>query len=82
VTCLLGLIPLRLRAYWIICGWAIWQLVEVANRVQNGVAYWGHVGGLITGAVLFIAMRPTGVKLFGCVHSESIMAAGKFEPPT
>jgi len=48
VTCLLGLIPLRLRAYWIICGWAIWQVVEAANRVQNGVAYWGHIGDLVS----------------------------------
>jgi membrane associated rhomboid family serine protease len=82
VTCLLGLIPLRLRAYWIIGGWAIWQAVEAANRVQDGVAYWVHVGGLITGAVLFIVMRPTGVKLFDCVHSEPLLTAGKFEPPT
>ena len=81
VTCLLGLIPLRLRAFWIICGWAIWQVVEAANRVQDGIAYWGHVGGLITGAVLFIVMRPTGVNLFDCVHSEPVFAAGKFERP-
>jgi membrane associated rhomboid family serine protease len=79
VTCLLGLIPLRLRAYWIIGGWAIWQAVEAANRVQDGVAYWGHVGGLITGAVLFIGTQPVGVKLFDCVHSEPVFAAGKFE---
>jgi membrane associated rhomboid family serine protease len=79
VTCLLGLIPLRLRAYWIIGGWAIWQAAEAANRVQDGVAYWGHVGGLITGAVLFIAMRPAGVKLFDCMHSEPLLAAGKLE---
>jgi tetratricopeptide (TPR) repeat protein len=49
--------------------------------VQDGVAYWAHVGGLITGAVLFILMRPTGVKLFDCVHSEPVLATGKFEPP-
>jgi membrane associated rhomboid family serine protease len=82
VTCLLGIIPLRLRAYWIICGWAIWQVVEATNRVHDGVAYWGHVGGLITGAALFIVMRPTGVRLFDCVHSEPVLVAGKFEPPT
>jgi len=82
VTCLLGLIPLRVRAYWIICIWAIWQLVEAAGRVQNGVAYWGHVGGLITGAALFIMMRPSGVKLFDCAHSEPVLVAGKFEPPS
>jgi len=39
VTCLLGLIPLRLRAYWIIGGWAIWQFVDAASRTVP-VAPW------------------------------------------
>jgi membrane associated rhomboid family serine protease len=69
VTCLLGLIPLRLRAYWIIGGWAIWQFVEVASREQDGIAYSAHIGGLITGAVLFYFMRPRGVALFECVET-------------
>ncbi len=69
VTCLLGLIPLRLRAYWIIGGWAIWQFVDAASRTDDGVAYWAHVGGLITGAVLFVVMRPRGVALFECVET-------------
>jgi membrane associated rhomboid family serine protease len=69
VTCLLGLIPLRLRAYWIIGGWAIWQFVEVASQEQDGIAYSAHVGGLITGAVLFYFMRPRGVALFECVET-------------
>jgi membrane associated rhomboid family serine protease len=69
VTCLLGLIPLRLRAYWIIGGWAIWQFVEVASQEQDGVAYSAHIGGLITGAVLFYFMRPPGVALFECVEA-------------
>jgi membrane associated rhomboid family serine protease len=69
VTCLLGLIPLRLRAYWIIGGWAIWQFVEVASQEQDGIAYSAHIGGLITGAVLFYFMRPRGVALFECVET-------------
>jgi membrane associated rhomboid family serine protease len=69
VTCLLGLIPLRLRAYWIIGGWAIWQFVEVATQEQDGIAYSAHIGGLITGAVLFYFMRPRGVALFECVET-------------
>lgn len=69
VTCLLGLIPLRLRAYWIIGGWAIWQFVEVASQEQDGIAYSAHIGGLITGAVLFYFMRPQGVALFECVET-------------
>src|ERR1700731_806124 len=31
VTCLLGLIPLRLRAYWVIGFWAIWQFIDAAS---------------------------------------------------
>jgi membrane associated rhomboid family serine protease len=76
VTCLLGLIPLRLRAYWIICGWAIWQFVDAASRTDDGIAYWAHVGGLITGAILFVMMRPAGVRLFECTQPGTIVAEG------
>jgi membrane associated rhomboid family serine protease len=79
VFCLLGLIPLRLRAYWIIGVWAIWQFVDVAARVDDGVAYWAHVGGLITGAILFVVMRPPGVELFDCVDPEPGSAGGAGE---
>lgn len=80
VTCLLGVIPLRIRAYWVIGSWALWQAIEASIREQDGVAYWAHVGGLITGAVLFVVMRPAGVKLFDCVHSEPAIVAGHFDP--
>jgi membrane associated rhomboid family serine protease len=76
VTCLLGLIPLRLRAYWIIGGWAIWQFVDAASRTDDGIAYWAHVGGLITGAVLFIVIRPPGVRLFECMQPGNVAAEG------
>jgi membrane associated rhomboid family serine protease len=76
VTCLLGLIPLRLRAYWIIGGWAIWQFVDAASRIDDGIAYWAHVGGLITGAILFVLMRPAGVRLFECIEPGKAVAEG------
>jgi membrane associated rhomboid family serine protease len=82
IWCLLGLIPLHLRAYWIIGGWAIFQILEVSSRAQDNVAYWAHVGGLITGAILFIFMRPPGVRLFDCTHSEPVLVSGKFEQPS
>jgi membrane associated rhomboid family serine protease len=68
VTVLLGLIPLRVRAFWVIGGWAIWQLIEAAGRNQEGIAYWAHVGGLATGAVLFLLLRPPGTRLFECTR--------------
>ena len=76
VFCLLGLIPLRLRAYWIIGFWAIWQVIDIASRADDGVAYWAHIGGLITGAILFVVMRPAGVRLFECVEPGKAQAAG------
>jgi membrane associated rhomboid family serine protease len=76
VTCLLGLIPLRLRAYWIIGGWAIWQFVDAASRTDDGIAYWAHVGGLVTGAILFVVLRPQGVRLFECMEPGSVAAEG------
>jgi membrane associated rhomboid family serine protease len=81
IWCLLGLIPLHLRAYWIIGGWAIFQILEVSSRAQDNVAYWAHVGGLITGTILFIVMRPAGVRLFDCTHSEPVVVSGRFEQP-
>jgi membrane associated rhomboid family serine protease len=81
VTALLGLIPLRVRAYWIIGGWALWQLIEAATNVRDGVAYWGHVGGLAAGAVLFAIMRPAGVRLFDCAHSEPVLVDGRYSLP-
>src|SRR6516225_6005149 len=76
VYCLLGLIPLHLRAYWVIGGWAVWQVVEITQRENDGVAYWAHVGGLIVGAALFVMMRPAGVRLFECVEPSSAPGSG------
>jgi membrane associated rhomboid family serine protease len=82
VTCLLGLIPLRIRAYWVIGSWAIFQILEVSSRAQDNVAYWAHIGGLITGAILFIVMRPAGVRLFDCTDSEPVLVSGRYEQPS
>ena len=81
VTALLGVIPLRVRAYWLIGLWVILQIGEIASNAQDGVAYWAHIGGLITGAVLFVLMRPPGIPLLDCVHSEPFPAAGQAAPP-
>ncbi len=82
VTCLLGLIPLRIRAYWVIGSWVIWQVVEAWSGAQDGVAYWAHVGGLVAGAVLFAIMRPAGVRLFDCVHSEPVPDTRETDAPS
>jgi membrane associated rhomboid family serine protease len=61
-------IVVRVRAYWVIGGWILLQLYQIASHADDGVAYVAHGGGLIAGALLFLAMRPAGVHLFECIE--------------
>jgi rhomboid family protein len=58
-------LPLRLPAAWVLGFWVLLQVVMVivANE-DDHVAWWAHIGGLATGAVLVIFMRRRGVPLF------------------
>lgn len=67
----------RVRAFWVIGGWVVLQLFQVANRSDDGVAYLAHIGGLIAGAALFLLMRPAGMALFECIDPP-----GEEEPAT
>jgi membrane associated rhomboid family serine protease len=58
----------RVRAYWVIGGWVLLQLYQIANQADDGVAYVAHGGGLISGALLFLIMKPATVRLFECVE--------------
>jgi membrane associated rhomboid family serine protease len=58
------LIPVRLPAWVLIIGWFLLQLVSGiaslspdAGAAAGGVAYWAHVGGFLTGAVLVWPLR-------------------------
>ena len=66
---------IRVRAYWVIGGWVLLQLVMLMSQPDDHVAYMAHVGGLIAGAVLFLALRPTGVRLFECLEQPDEAAA-------
>jgi rhomboid family protein len=62
----LGRIPLRLGAVWVLGFWVLFQFYSVlVAQPGDDVAWWAHVGGLITGAVLTLVMRRRGVPLFG-----------------
>jgi membrane associated rhomboid family serine protease len=74
ILVLVFVIPVRVRALWVIGGWAIWQIFEATSRAQDGVAYWAHVGGLATGAILFLLLRPPGVQLFECAEPQAATA--------
>jgi len=58
-------LPLRLRAYWVLGFWAAMQVFMALDASDgDGVAWWAHVGGLVSGAVLVVVLRRRGVPLF------------------
>jgi membrane associated rhomboid family serine protease len=68
ITVLLGIIPLRISAYWVIGVFVITQLWNLGASSKSDVAYWCHFGGMLTGGILFPLMKPPWVKLFECVR--------------
>lgn len=68
IKVLLSYFVVRLDAYWVIGGWAAWQLWQIATHPEDGVAYWCHFGGLAAGAALFPLMRQADVELFKCIE--------------
>jgi membrane associated rhomboid family serine protease len=59
-----GRIPLRFASAWIIGFWAVFQVFEVATSTEGEIAWWTHIGGFLTGALLVVFFRRKGVALF------------------
>jgi len=57
-------LPLRLRAFWIIGAWVVFQAGNALISGDSQVAWWAHVGGFVTGAVLVAALKRPDVRLF------------------
>jgi membrane associated rhomboid family serine protease len=57
-------IPLRIPAMWVLGLWVVTQFMMVVLAPNDQVAWWAHIGGLVTGAVLVLFMRRPGVELF------------------
>jgi membrane associated rhomboid family serine protease len=68
ITVLLGIIPLRISAYWVIGLFVALQLWNLGASSKSEVAYWCHFGGMLAGGILFPLMKPPGVKLFECMQ--------------
>ncbi|TYC52604.1 rhomboid family intramembrane serine protease [Rhodobacterales bacterium] len=60
----LGRVPLRLSAKWILGAWIVYQFFNAVTAVNSDVAWVTHIGGLASGAVLVAFMRRKGVMLF------------------
>lgn len=72
-------IPLRVPAWLLIVGWFLLQLISGvaslspdAGAATGGVAYWAHVGGFVTGAILvWVFQRPDQVAKLRAYYSQA-----------
>lgn len=61
----LARVPLRLSAFWVLGFWVLFQVYAIlVAQPGDEVAWWSHIGGLITGAILVVFLRRRGVPLF------------------
>jgi membrane associated rhomboid family serine protease len=68
ITVLLGIIPLRISAYWVVGLFVLTQLWNLGASSKSEVAYWAHFGGMLAGGLLFPLIKPSQVKLFQCLQ--------------
>jgi membrane associated rhomboid family serine protease len=57
-------IPLKISAAWVLGVWVATQVAMVLINQSDQVAWWAHIGGVVTGAILVLFMRRPGVPLF------------------
>lgn len=57
-------IPIKLRAYWVLGLYIIFNVVMVYVRNMDNVAWWAHIGGFGAGLLLVFLMRRPEVGLF------------------
>jgi membrane associated rhomboid family serine protease len=78
-------IPVRLPAWVLIIGWFLLQLISgiaslgpnMGSAANGGVAYWAHVGGFLTGALLIWVFRqPESVAQLQAYHGQAARHAG------
>ncbi|MFN3868418.1 MAG: rhomboid family intramembrane serine protease [Hyphomicrobiaceae bacterium] len=56
--------PMQISAAIVLGLWVVTQIVMVMMPQTDQIAWWAHIGGLVSGAVLVLFMRRPGVPLF------------------
>jgi membrane associated rhomboid family serine protease len=74
-------IPIRLRVEYVLGMWILFQIYAAISGGGENIAWWVHVGGLATGAILVLFMRQKGVPLFAAALPEHPWRARKDIPP-
>src|SRR5476651_439894 len=67
VEVLLYFWPFGIRALYVVSIWIGLQVWNALTQVDDGVAYWDHVGGVVAGAILLLGLRPSHLPLFECL---------------
>ncbi|HSR72577.1 MAG TPA: rhomboid family intramembrane serine protease [Kiloniellales bacterium] len=75
------LYPLRVPSVLVLSVWFVMQFISSAASAgqAGGVAYWAHIGGFVTGAVLILFFRRPGFPLFG--GPRRVPLSGSLRPP-
>ncbi|MDJ0614657.1 MAG: rhomboid family intramembrane serine protease [Rhizobiaceae bacterium] len=60
----LGRIPLRLSAFWVLGAWILFQIYSLIAFYDSDVSWAAHVGGFFAGALLVLIMKRSDVPLF------------------
>ena len=56
--------PVYLPAYFVLALWLVTQIASVLLGIGGQIAWWAHIGGFITGAVLIVPFRDKRIPLF------------------
>lgn len=62
---LLGRIPLKVTAFWIICAWAAVQALSAVTGAEEDVGWFAHLGGVLFGILLTPLFKRADVPWFG-----------------
>ena len=65
-------IPLRVTAMLALGAWILTQFFMLLIPEVGPVAWWAHIGGILTGAILIVFMRRPGVPLFDKAHPATV----------
>ena len=58
-----NIIPVTLTASWVLGAWVLTQIYHAVMGDQPGVAWWGHIGGALAGALMILPVKLGLVKL-------------------
>ena len=61
---ILGRIPVPIPALYCLGAWILFQIYNSLTSTEDTIAWWAHVGGALTGAILIPFMKRRSVRLF------------------